>query len=183
MPNWCSTTYAIKGNGLPAFKEKMNEVIRNLALDEEEHFVHYVQLNDLLDAFGHTEGTPLRKDLYFRGCVTYYEDNGCYLTVDSEDAWGPQNEVFDIILTDYPDVDYVYLAEETGCSLYINTDETGEYFDYRYHVEYVKDDNYEVERFATKKEAYEWLKEIAGVNDIEELKEGDDYYIDEYEQA
>lgn len=181
MPNWCSTTYAFKGKGLEAFKTKFNEVMDKL-VENNDHSC-YIFLEDLLDAYGYDKDSPARQNSFSRGWITYYQDNGSWLTVDTEDAWGPQTDAFDIILADYPDVDYVFIAEEPGCEVFLNTDLTGEYFDDKYYVEYIRDESYDVERFPTIEKANDWLMYRAEVDDINKLVEGEDYYIYEYEQA
>lgn len=46
-----------------------------------------------------------------------------YFTMQAETAWTPVPELWDSILSQYQNIEYVYLAEECGNGLYVNTDE------------------------------------------------------------
>ena len=59
---------------------------------------------------------------------------GCiHMTTDT--AWEPQIEVVEEMMEEYPNLDFVYLSEEPGCGVFINSDMTGDYF-----TEYAKID-------------------------------------------
>ena len=180
MPNWCYTNYAFKGKGLDKFK---NSILPILDEASREKGCNYF-LGDLLDNYNIPKDSGVMEGYGCRGWINYYEDNGDWLSIDVEDAWGPHTEVFDAILTKFPDVDYVYMAEEPGCEIYINTDTSGDYFDIRYRAVFEMDDKdiWEDAWFTTKEEAMEWLNEMAKENGLEgELVEGENYYLYEYE--
>jgi hypothetical protein len=53
----------------------------------------------------------------------------------TDTAWEPQIEVVEEMMDEYPLLDFVYLSEEPGCGVFINSDMTGDYF-----TEYAKID-------------------------------------------
>ena len=125
MPNWCSTTYVFKGKngnekGFEIFKNEMIKFLSESPNTDEGRW-----LGTLAKHFGFDiDNFPYG----LRGWISYYEDNGDYLTVDVEDAWVYHNGIFEMILENYfPQVDYVMTAEEPGCEIYVNTDTDHEY--------------------------------------------------------
>lgn len=64
-------------------------------------------------------------------------DTGVYRIWQS-DRWSPKVEIWRLIIDKYykDKISFVYIAEEIGCGIYINTDETGEHFPEEYRVEY-----------------------------------------------
>jgi len=65
----------------------------------------------------------------------YDYDSACYFKLETETAWCPMNELWDAVLEQYEGVSYVYVAEEAGCDIFINTDTEGQFFDQRYMLE------------------------------------------------
>jgi hypothetical protein len=85
------------------------------------------------------------------------------LTFQTETAWAPTTEVFDLIHEKYPTIDYYYYCEEEGCSVYETNDRNGEYYAYRYIVHLCSpDEEYMTEYFRTLTEALEWISEQTG---------------------
>jgi len=177
MPNWCYTNYAFKGKGLDKFK---NSILPILDEASRENGCNYF-LGDLLDKYNISQDSEMIKGYGCRGWIYYYEDNDDWLSIDVEDAWCPHTEVFDAILTKFPDVDYVYLAEEPCEDIFINTDTSGDYFEIRYRVVVEVDDFRDEHYFKNIEEVNEYLKRVKKENNFEELVENEDYFIDEYD--
>lgn len=59
-----------------------------------------------------------------------------YFQVDTVTAWTPHMEVFETLLqrTYRNRIQFVYIAEESGCGVYENSDRNGTYFKIRYKV-------------------------------------------------
>lgn len=72
-------------------------------------------------------------------------DNGTYnFTISIESAWSPIiSKIEDIVYKLYDGKLWcVGTAEEPGFDIYINTDETGEFYETRYRLVFYKDNNY-----------------------------------------
>ena len=113
------------------------------------------------------------------------------LKIMTETAWGPMNEVFDLICKKFPGLTYYYQAEEPGCELYWSNDTEGLHF-CKYLVRLCKDGYDECEYFDDLDNVFEYISdrfnmEIATIHDIQKLseeleeQETDDYcYLNEF---
>jgi hypothetical protein len=61
-----------------------------------------------------------------------------------ETAWGPLPEIWDLMAEKYA-LEYVYISEECGCSVYVNTDSAGRFFATRYLLDYFDVDDLELD--------------------------------------
>ncbi len=61
-----------------------------------------------------------------------FDEDDTYFAIDTETAWEPLSEFWDCILKQYEGISYVYIAEEPGFRLYINTDVSGDIFPDRF---------------------------------------------------
>ncbi len=68
-----------------------------------------------------------------RGFILDYELYDDYLMLNIETAWSPLREVYSEIAEAY-DLNYVFIAEEESCGVFINTDRDGRFFEDRYYV-------------------------------------------------
>ena len=99
-------------------------------------------------------------NLYTRGFFTNCEFNENHVRIDMETAWAPLPEVWDLMAEKYELV-YVYISEECGCAVYVNTDYTGRFFSTRYLLNYFDVDDLELD-VGTMAEYGERLREIGG---------------------
>lgn len=110
---------------------------------EEYSFIHYME----------------------KGAVAGTTDS--YIEFSLEDKWAPQVELFDIICKRYDGkLQYVYLAEESGCELFINTDSQGLFYKDKYYLDLCVDNTYETFSLCNWDELVNTLIEI-----IPELKD------------
>jgi hypothetical protein len=58
-----------------------------------------------------------------------------FFTLDSDTAWSPTIELWEAVVAKYTGVSFVYIAEEAGSEIYINTDIEGTYFPDRFLLE------------------------------------------------
>jgi hypothetical protein len=81
--------------------------------------------------------------------------------VDTETAWEPHMAVFYKILREkYNDeIKLVYMAEECGNQLYVNSDEDGRYFTEHYMVDCCHNGEFLKEYFDTYQEAVSWIRD------------------------
>lgn len=68
-----------------------------------------------------------------RGTVIYMERNSGNILLSTSTAWSPLYEAYQAIAKAYQ-VDFVMQSIEPGCSIYTNTDHSGQYFPDRYAV-------------------------------------------------
>lgn len=73
------------------------------------------------------------KGIYLRGDIVYIDIEDTYVCLELETAWRPLNDAYREI-AGYYGLDFVFLAEEPGERIFINTDEHGTYLDVRYRV-------------------------------------------------
>ena len=115
-----------------------------------------------------------------RDCFTYCDtrltqDNGAYsFKVDTETAWEPHMAVFYKIIREKYDnaIHLVYMAEECGSQLYINSDETGRYFSEHYVIDCCHNSEYLKEFFNSYREAVAWIRDEygVGINEHDSMK-------------
>ena len=73
--------------------------------------------------------------IYCRGTWDNLKFNGEVLTFNTETAWSPCNEMFDMVCEKYPTLRYFYQSEEPGMCEYWTNDDEGKYFPDRYYVD------------------------------------------------
>lgn len=128
--------------------------------------------------------------------VTIKDERTGYFEIQFDSAWEPQMDAVDIAIKaalrgeECIDVDYVFVAEEPGEGIYINTDECGMFYNERYIVDFdYSEDNGEggVEYFETLDETLQFFNELTGlsVKTLAEAQAVDDdrfeyIIIDEY---
>lgn len=157
MPNWCSTAYAIEGDAkeVKSLYDLMNELQK-----QKEPFVPNgfgtAWLGSLVDALGENW-----ENVFCRGSWYDLEFDGRVLTFNTETAWSPCNEMFDMVCKKYPTLSYFYRSEEPGMALYFTNDKEGRYFQDRFVIELcTPEEEYYTEYFPDLQSMYEWLEDI-----------------------
>lgn len=95
------------------------------------------------------------------------QENDTYsFRVDVETAWEPHMAMFyKIIREKYSGViQLVYMAEECGSDLYVNSDKEGIYFRERYMVDCCHNGEYLKEYFESYPEAIDWIRSEYGID-------------------
>lgn len=101
------------------------------------------------------------ENVFCRGSWYDLEFDGRVLTFNTETAWSPYNEVFDMVCKKYPTLSYFYRSEEPGMALYCTNDQEGRYFQDRFVVELcTSEEEYYTEYFSDLQSMYEWLEDI-----------------------
>lgn len=146
MPNWCSTAYAIEGNATEL--KKLYELMKDLEKRQKpsvQNGFGTTWLGCLVEALGESW-----EKIYCRGTWDNLKFNGEVLTFNTETAWSPCNEMFDMVCEKYPTLRYFYQSEEPGMCEYWTNDDEGKYFPDRYYVDVcTSEEEYYSEYFQT----------------------------------
>lgn len=157
MPNWCSTAYAIEGNAKEL--KKLYDLMNGLQ-ERKEPLVPNgfgtAWLGCLVDALGENW-----EKVHCRGDWNNLQFDSNVLTFNTETAWSPCNEVFDMVCEKYPTLHYFYQSEEPGMGLYCTNDEDGKHFPDRFYVDVcISEEEYYTEYFSDLQSVYDWLEGI-----------------------
>ena len=156
MPNWCSTAYAIEGNATEL--KKLYELMKDLEKRQKpsvQNGFGTTWLGCLVEALGESW-----EKIYCRGTWDNLKFNGEVLTFNTETAWSPCNEMFDMVCEKYPTLRYFYQSEEPGMCEYWTNDDEGKYFPDRYYVDVcTSEEEYYSEYFQDLESVYDWLEE------------------------
>ena len=108
MPNWCSTAYAIEGDAkeVKSLYDLMNELQKQKEPSVPNGF-GTAWLGCLVDAL---EGNW--ENVFCRGSWYNLEFDGRVLTFNTETAWSPCNEMFDMVCEKYTTLNYFYRFED-----------------------------------------------------------------------
>lgn len=144
MPNWCSSSIIIKSKkGNEKEVQRLHQAI-SLAYSTPSEIENSFELGWLGKiAASHSlnwEDVPCRGTIIEFDDEVHtgnFEDEGefSYFRVDTESAWSPMTELWEAIVEQYDGVSFVYIAEEAGNGIFINSDATGLFFCDRYVLE------------------------------------------------
>lgn len=100
----------------------------------------------------------------FRGDVVDI-DKSSY-RVYQDDAWWPHVSLWTVICHKIYDdkISFVYKAEESGCDVYINTDDSGLFFPEKIMCDYAVNGESDVMYFCEEKEFLDWFNNKFGYN-------------------
>lgn len=137
MPNWCSCSYVVFGD---------KGLVTKCYLDWRRYTSATPGFTKRENSWGESWIANLflgaGKDIesvHCRGGITglSINDDNSSLRIDMEIAWEPnEDDMFDLINSEYPGLQMVMLAEEPGCEIYINTDRDHKYFEDRWRLEW-----------------------------------------------
>ena len=132
MPNWCS-------NRIAFFQKDGGNSIVNAFYADVQKYQNFIDpdTGKHSDWAGHwlTENRINTDSIYCRGFFSYCELYPDHVFIEMETAWGPLPELWDKMAEKYGLV-YVYISEECGCEVYINSDVDGRYFSARFMLNY-----------------------------------------------
>lgn len=165
MPNWCYTNYVFVGEE----KEIKDLHDKIKSLDEmNEPLVESDFGKNWLGCLVSLFGGDWEK-IYCRGTLYCLQMQDNTMTVDTETAWGPMNEVWNFICSQYKSIGYYYYAEESGNCYYATNDVSGQFFPDRYIVEQCSSGT---ELYVKEADLYEDISERVGttVNSKESME-------------
>lgn len=176
MPNWCFTSVVIYGKKkeVQSLFSKMNNLEKRKKPLVESGFG-----NTWLGCLVVKLGADWEK-VYCRGSWSDLFYEGGILYFNTETAWGPMTEVFDLIKQKFPSLQIYYSAEEPGCELFTTNDVDGLYFKDRYFLDSYDEPLY----FETLEEAAESVSGIVGHKveaTVDSIKKALDKYMEEHE--
>lgn len=182
MPNWCNTAYTVVGDEKDL--DALHKTMRELETRKEPSVPNGFGtswLGCLVDALGDDWNK-----VHCRGEWGGLEYEGGELTFYTMTAWCPCNEVWELVREKFPSISYYYMAEESGCNVYLTNDANGIYYPERYYVELctVKGE-YCSEYFQSMAEACSYIRENTGceVATDAEIEELNDKMNEENEEA
>ncbi len=136
MPNWCTTSYVFRGDE-KEIKDFYNKIKSFTSKERIQNDFGDFWLGNVVDGFGFDYN-----EIPCRGLIDYFPDSQedtdpDRLELSTQTAWEPMTEMWNKIIEKYyPSISYVFIAEEPGCELYINTDLTGEDFSERFSIDF-----------------------------------------------
>ncbi len=157
MPNWCSTNYAVYPRTKSDFGQLLKFYLEMKKATESDFGGPAGDGPDNTDWFGNlfiAAGYKLGEHEELRGynlrgfdtSVEFREEKGGYVDIYVNMAWTPEYEgMADMLSEKYPGLDFVMVAEEPGCEIYINTDEDHTYYNDKWKIEYEFSDYIDVD--------------------------------------
>lgn len=141
MPNWCMTMVGVKANAndeaavnqLKALREEAESVLNKSAQGSDMGWIGMFLLNHGKDP-SNISCRGFLSDVF----ETTVKGDTMYFVIDENDAWGPKQDLWDAVmeLPAYDKLSYVIRAEEAGCEVFVNTDDSGEIFPELYVLDY-----------------------------------------------
>ena len=132
MPNWCS-------NRIAFYQEDGETALLEAFYADIQKYMEYIdpETGRHSNWAGHfLESSRIdTESISCRGYFNYCELCTDYVLISMETAWEPIPELYEVMAQKY-NLYYVYIAEECGCELYINTDSGGRFFNTRYILNY-----------------------------------------------
>lgn len=161
MANYCSNNIAFYSKDRAVLQDlftKINDVLDNT----NNHSIYQLILKH-----GYSEEAA-KKITDCRDYITYAEDKltdlPCgysYFKIDTESAWQPNMTSFFQLLQDkyHNQISLVYVAEEPGSCIFINTDVDRLFFEDNYRLDYCVNNDYQTEYFAGFSEVIDYINE------------------------
>ena len=173
MPNWCKTNITFFSENEDQIT-KLNDALCKLDAGESllPNGFGNLWLGNILHYFGFKwQDISCRGSISLIGILSKDTDRGFHFEIEQEDAWDANTEVWEEILSkeEFSDVNYVYMAEEPGCNMYVNTDSSSLFYDARYTVDVClngkffndKTCDYTQEYFSTENDCLAYLRKIS----------------------
>lgn len=160
MPNWCNSAYTIVGKQKEM--KALYKLMKNLE-DMKEPAVPNGFGTSWLGCLVNALGADW-KEIYCRGDWESLEYDGYTINFITTTAWGPCNDVWDLVQKKYPSIEYYFQAEEPGMGVFQTNDTEGDYYPDRFIVNLcTADGNYIEEYFRTQDAALLWIGEQTGI--------------------
>lgn len=179
MPNWCCTTYRVFGDKEQRDKlfNILNE-LKDLPEPRVKNGFGHLWLGCVIDYLGGDWN-----DIYCRGDIVAYYDEGDYLQIETETAWREMHEFRHFLEKKLPGIRIYYIADEPGMAEYYTNDKDYSIFHTRFYVDF---EDYDSEYFDTIEEVADWMNRMEGFNfhvepTIESICEAFQKYEEEHE--
>ena len=174
MPNWCYTDYTFIGNE-NEIKDFCNKIKSFTSKERIPNNFGNFWLGNVVDGFSFDYNEiDCRGEVLSVSEITKHLSE-CKFSVNIMTAWKPFNQMWKKIVEKYyPSIKYVFIAEEAGNEIFINTDVEGSIYSDRFCMELSVPEKYECEStyyFSSEKDITETLNSIFG------------YSYDNYEQC
>lgn len=159
MPNWCFTEIAFYGKNkeeVSIFRNNIVTAIKTLPIERNESNRWEGRVARFLNIpiegkRGFITEVSEIEEIYIEGSLNYH------FVIFEEYAWSYDVSMWeDLIKALEIDIDFVFIAEENSCDLYVNTDVNGYFFAYNYVVDSEEDCLY----FEDWESALKYLKKI-----------------------
>jgi hypothetical protein len=140
MPNWCNNSIAFYQG------DSGNDLLEAFYTDIER-YQNFTDINGSLSNWcGHylIVNQVDVESIYCRGFFTNCELHSDHVKIDMDTAWSPLPEVYEKFAEKYG-LSYVYIAEECGSEIYVNTDIDGKFFTDRYILDYFEVEGLELD--------------------------------------
>jgi len=157
MPNWCFASYVLEGEKKEIDElESMLNRLNSMEKPAVENGFGTNWLGCIVDELGHDWN-----EVRCRGSWSDLErPDELSLRLNTETAWAPCNETFDLICKHFPSLQYFYSSEEPGMCEYWTNDVEGKYFPERFHIDLcTPKEEYDCEYFRTLEDALRWMQE------------------------
>ncbi len=189
MPNWSFSSYVIEGKKSEI--DELEELMNRLDSTEKPAVENGFGTN-WLGCIVHELGADWN-EVRCRGSWSDLKRlDECAISMNTETAWAPCNETFDLICQHFPSLRYYYSSEEPNMCEYWTNDVEGKYFPERYYIDLcTPKEDYDSEYFKTLDDALRWMqenysKDIKTKEDFEALcekweEESEDAYCYLYE--
>ena len=138
MANWCSNVFAIyPRNESDLGKAQLKRLFAQLRKLTQIDYPEGADNHDWYGLLSLMRGKE-ESEIEARGSIDsiqWYDD---YIIIATQTAWEPQDDIVMDMLDckECSELEYVFIAEEPGCEIYINTDATGRFFRDRYVLDY-----------------------------------------------
>jgi len=128
MPIWCRNSVAFyqKNNEVAKLETFYADILKCQNYKESEIGEHSDWIGHWLQSNGINPDNLYTYD-FFVDCKLKKN----HIRIDMEVVWSTMTDVWDLMADKYA-LSYVYLAEESGCELYVNTDIERKFFTTRY---------------------------------------------------
>ncbi|MCL2638447.1 MAG: hypothetical protein FWD48_08775 [Oscillospiraceae bacterium] len=140
MPNWCS-------NSIAFYQEDSGNCLLEAFYTDVSKYMDFKDVNGShSDWVGNylTENKIDTNEIYCRGFFANCELHSDHVLISMETAWEPLPQVWDKMAEKYG-LSYVYIAEEPGMGIYVNTDVEGRFFTDRYLLDYFEIEDLELD--------------------------------------
>jgi len=155
MPNWCGNSIAFyqKSKGTAMLEAFYADIQKYQDYREPETNASSSWIGHWLES-NRIDMSSLETRCFIISCELHDD----HVRIDMQTAWEPLTEVWGLMADKY-DLSYVYISEECGCEVYVNTDTTGMFFTTRYQLNYFEIEDLDI-NMDTLEEYHDLLQKI-----------------------
>lgn len=193
MPNWCSEfiTFTQEDGGTDRLELLANDLKRIYEVENrmtDEELMDRGWSKTAVDRYANSSqdwigrlilnlGVDIHSDekhieaFYLRGFIQGFEMEDGLLQIQMSSAWGPCVSAW-YMICDYYDLTFVLSAEEPGCDVYINTDQSREIYPEIMKVSWIDEDNElydETDDVSDAQDILRWLEEEEYIDPIQDF--------------